>query len=49
MDSTGVWMLLMFGAGALCGAVIANALLQERLSAHWDRFWYEFWSARWNE
>lgn len=36
-------MVMAFAAGAACGAVIARALLAERASAHWERFWYDFW------
>lgn len=46
MDSAGALMVLAFGAGVLCGAVVARALVSERLSAHWDRFWYEFWRVK---
>ncbi len=43
MDSAGALMVLAFGAGVLCGAVVARVLVSERWSAHWDRFWYDFW------
>lgn len=45
MDS-GALMVLVFAAGVLCGAVVMRALIYERLSAHWDRFWYEYWQSR---
>jgi hypothetical protein len=35
--------MLFFAFGLVCGYVLTRALLSERISTHWERFWYEFW------